>query len=323
MEKRTLEQAFNAVFHNKGSFSDFLALDVSKQIEEKSYKGRAVYKPRKEFRNFLRFIDKTLLRFLDKNEQVVHSYVKGKSTLTAVQAHAGSRYFFLTDITEFFSNIKKDDVKRVLTRDKNLIPISDFDSHIDTIASMTTWNDSLPVGFPTSPQLSNGFLLEFDNALFKLCCERNLIYTRYSDDIIVSSRSIEPLKDLKEKIQVILHNNTSDNLYLNSDKTRITHTGNKVKILGLVITPDGRVTIDSKYKNTLESLLYFYINDSDRYADLLCKTFDSEIEKAEHSLFGLLHYVKSTDPSYLDKLQRKYGLYVLRLLMEDRWSDDR
>ena len=103
---------------------------------------------------------------------------------------------------------------------------------------------------------------------------------------------------LREKIQAMLHQNASTALFLNLDKTKITHTGNKVKILGLVITPDGRVTIDSKYKKLLESLLYFYTNDQKRYEDLLNRTFGG----SEHSLFGMLHYVRSTDPLYLGNL---------------------
>lgn len=319
MGDRTLEQAFNAVFHNKENFTDFCSLDLSEHIDEFLYKERKVYRTSKKLKNYLRFIDKVVLRYLDKNTDVVHSYIKEKSVLTAIKNHASNRAFFLTDIKSFFSNINEEDVTRVLIRDKHLIPISDFDAYIPDIAKMMTWDGSIPVGFPTSPKLSNGFLFEFDNALHKFCRSRVLTYTRYSDDIIISGKDKEPLFELRGFVQDMLHQYASKKLILNADKTRITHIGNKVKILGLVITQDGRVTVDSKYKKTIESLLHFYITDRVRYDDFLNKTFEGK----EHSFFGLLHYVKATDPAYLDKLQRKYGILVLRTLMEDRWRDNR
>lgn len=319
MGDRTLEQAFNAVFHKKESFTDFCSIDLSEHVDDFLYKERKVYRTSKKLKNYLRFIDKVVLRHLAKNTNVVHSYIKEKSVLTAVKNHASNSAFFLTDIKSFFSNISEEDVKRVLIRDKNLIPISNFDAYIADIAKTMTWGGSIPVGFPTSPKLSNGFLYEFDNALHNVCKSRSLTYTRYSDDIIISGTDKDLLFDLRDIVQDILHQHASKKLFLNAEKTRITHIGNKVKILGLVITQDGRVTVDSKYKRTLESLLHFYITDRIQYDDFLNKKFKGK----EHSLFGLLHYINATDPAYLAKLQRKYGVLALRTLMEDRWRDNR
>ncbi|WP_369158197.1 reverse transcriptase domain-containing protein [Candidatus Thiodiazotropha sp. LNASS1] len=317
MGNRTLEQSFIAVFHNRESFDDFCSFDPKENVEEFLYKDRKVYRTSKKYKSYLRFLDKVILRHVARNADVVHSYIKGKSTLTAVGAHAGSSAFFLTDIKSFFPNITERDVTRVLTRDKAQIPIADFESYISYCSRIMTWDDSIPVGFPTSPQLSNGFLYEFDNALHDFCEKHGLIYTRYSDDIIISGDNKEKLLSLRDSVQELLHIYASDKLFINTEKTRITHIGNKVKILGLIITQEGNVTIDSKYKRTLETLLHFYTTDKARYNDFLEKKFDEK----EHSLFGLLHYVKATDPTYLEKLQRKYGLLSLRILMEDKWSD--
>lgn len=319
MSNRTLEQAFIAVFHNKERFADFLSFIPGENIEEFLYKERKVYRVSNKYKSYLRFLDKVVLRHLANNPDVVHSYTKGKSVLTAVTAHAKSKAFFLADIKSFFSNVTKQDVTRILTRDNAQIPISDFESHAPYCASIMTWDNAIPVGFPTSPALSNGFLYEFDNALHDFCTRNELIYTRYSDDIIISGDKKNELMKLQDTVQELLHNYASERLFVNAEKTRITHIGNKVKILGLIVTKEGNITIDSKYKRTLESLLHFYTTDKERYIDLLNK----RLEGKEHSLFGLLHYVKAMDPTYLEKLQRKYGLLALRKLMEDKWSEKR
>ena len=314
MSKRTFKQAFNAVFHSNETFEDFCSLDINSEIEEFSIRSRTVYKTSSKLKKYLRFIDKVLLSHLQNNERVVHSYIKDRSPLTAIQEHAKNKYFFITDIKEFFSNITTDNVNKILARDQGLMPISDFESFIPIIVKFTTFGGSIPVGFVTSPKISNSFLLEFDSELEQFCLKNDFTYTRYSDDIIISSGSPDTFDGLTEEIQGLLQKHASETLTLNKKKTRKTHIGNKIKILGLVITLDGGITIDKKYKKILESLLHFYINDKSKYQDILNK----ELNGKERSLFGLLQYAKSVDPKYLDKLQRKYGVYALSALMEDR-----
>jgi RNA-directed DNA polymerase len=319
MTKRTFEQAFNVIFHDKIAFEDFCSLDIEKAVTTFEYDGRQIIKPSDKFKKYLRFIDRVILRYLDKDEEVVHSFIKGKNTLSTVKAHTGNKYFFLTDIRSFYSNIKPDDIRKALERDKGLIPISDIENYIDLILKMTTYGGSIPVGFPTSPQLSNAFLFEFDKAVKSFCTDYSLIYTRYADDIIISGNSFDELSELRDKIQTFLNDFASPNLLLKKSKTHITHLGNKVKILGLSILPDGKITIDAKYKKKIELLLHFYTNNKDKYNNFL----EEEFRGDEKSIFGLLHYAKSVDPAYLEKLQRKYGVYALRTLMEEKRDDQR
>ena len=319
MSKRTLEQAFNAVFHDKAAFVDFCAIDVSKEVETFSVSDRTVYKTSDKFKKYLRFVDRVILRFLAKDEDVVHSFTKGKNTLTTVQAHSGNNYFFLTDIKNFYPNIKADDVLRLMKRDSHLVPILDIEAYIDRLTSMMTFGGSIPIGFPTSPQLSNAFLFEFDCAVKSHCKDNGLIYTRYADDIVISGKSFDELAELKTNVQILLEKYASPNLLLKEEKTHITHLGNKVKILGLLVLPNGQITLDAKYKKKLELLLHFYTTDEDKYKSFL----EEEFKGSEKSLFGLLHYAKTVDPSYLEKLQRKYGVYALRTFMEEKWNDQR
>ncbi|PCJ98666.1 MAG: reverse transcriptase [Alteromonadaceae bacterium] len=318
---RSLEQAFNAVFHDRESFNDFCTLPLAPEVSEIPLHLRKVYRPSDKLKTYLRFIDKVVLRHLKYNASVVHSYIKGSSALTAVQAHAKNQAFFLSDIKSFFPNIGDQDVRKVLMRDSHRIPILDFDQHIERVTKLMTLDGVLPVGFPTSPKLSNGFLHEFDNALAAYCDSTGLTYTRYSDDIIISGMDRAKLTVLREKVQMMLEEHASKSLRLNDEKTRVTHRGNKVKILGLVITPDGQVTIDVSRKHALEGLLHFYATDTEKYKNLLEKTFKGEDK--ERSLFGMLHYANSCDSEYLVKLQKKYGVLILRTLMEDRWSGNR
>jgi RNA-directed DNA polymerase len=316
--KRTFKQAFNAVFHDELAYEDFCNLDMEREIQSFAIANRTVFKMSDKFKQYLRFIDRVIFRSLAKDEDVAHSFIKGKSTLTAVKRHVLNKFFFLTDVEDFYSNITAVDVRRILNRDADLVPISDFKDFVDLIVEMTTVGGSIPVGFSTSPQLSNSFLFEFDGELNKFCQDNGLVYTRYVDDIIISGPSIEDVLTLRDKVPCFLNKYASSNLRLNSRKTRITHTGNKVKILGLVILPNGKITFDYKYKKNIESLVHFYVTDRKKYESFL----EDAVKGGERSLFGMLHYARSIDPEYINKLQRKYGVYALRSLMEDKWSDN-
>ena len=194
--------------------------------------------------------------------------------------------------------------------------MSDIAYHIEFLAAITTHNGCVPVGFPTSPRISNAFLFNFDQELKIFCVENQLVYTRYADDIIISSASFDIITNLKDKVQELLQSHASANLKLNQGKTKITHIGNKVKLLGLVVLPNGQITIDAKHKKNIEVTLHFFANDKNRYLDLL----DAHFKGDEHSLFGLLHYANSVDPAYIEKLQRKYGAFTLRNFMENKWD---
>lgn len=317
MNHRTLEQAFNAVFHDETLFNHFCSLNTEQEITSFEIGNRTVFKASEKLKSYLKFIDKVILRNLAHENGVVHSFIKGKSTLTAVKSHASSKYFFLTDIRNFYENIKTDDVYKILQRDRELLPITDIESYIPHLSKVMTLQDSVPVGFPTSPQLSNAFLYEFDKALNSFCIEKSLTYTRYADDIIISGNNFNETKLLLPRVQELLSNHASPKMILKESKTLLTKKGNKVKILGLIITPDGYVTIDSKYKKDIETLLYFFGTNKEKYFDHLNKKFKGD----ERSIFGLLHYANSVDPHYIEKLQKKYGAYTLRSLMEEKSND--
>ena len=201
MSERTFEEAFNAVFHDKKAFIDFCSIDIKNEVKTFHASNKFIFKTSDKLKKYLRFIDRVILSYLAKNETVVHSFTKGKSTLTAVQPHRGNSYFFLTDVESFYPNIKSSDVLRLLERDKNLIPILDIENYIDRLVAMMTIGGSIPIGFSTSPQLSNAFLFEFDCAVKSFCIDSRLIYTRYADDIIISGNSFDELSGLRNNIQ--------------------------------------------------------------------------------------------------------------------------
>jgi RNA-directed DNA polymerase len=190
-------------------------------------------------------------------------------------------------------------------------PISDLSEHIDHILDLLTINGTLPIGYSTSPILSNACLHEFDNRLASVSQERQWIYTRYADDIIISADNLQSIQDAQEVVENCLAEKLGDNFALNLKKSKLTRIGRKVKLLGLVILPNGAVTIDRDVRNRIETLLYFYIRDRSRLVRIFEEEKREGMEEGLQRLSGLVSYAYAADPIYLEKLRAKFGTTVI------------
>ena len=82
------------------------------------------------------------------------------------------------------------------------------------LSKILTLNGSLPQGAPTSPIISNAFLIEFDEVMQCLCEEKRLVYSRYADDITVSGNDY---KDIAETIVFAEKQLNKKNFFLNKN----------------------------------------------------------------------------------------------------------
>ncbi|MBE0439953.1 MAG: RNA-directed DNA polymerase [Gammaproteobacteria bacterium] len=301
-----LQDVFTSTFHQKLDFNDFLNLDVKSEYEPLKNTQKLILKPSPKLKKYLRFLNSFIFEYAKINTNVVFSYRKDNSAYTAVRKHANSKYFFQTDLSSFFYSITAEDVKNVLENYMGNSPINDLREYQEIIINMVTVDGVLPVGFSTSPKISNSCLYEFDNELEQYCLDDGIIYTRYSDDIILSSKDND-LKTVEKVISGMLNKFFGARFQLNPNKTKHTHTGKKIKLLGMVILPSGKVSVDIKLKKQIEILFYFYINDKTKFTDYLVNKYQGDLGK----ISGQLNYINTIDKSYLNKLRKKYGNFIV------------
>ncbi|MDP2179445.1 reverse transcriptase domain-containing protein [Methylicorpusculum sp.] len=302
-----LQEAFDSTFHHKLNFNDFLTLDIQKECKSFHINQKLIFNPSVTLKKYLRFLNNFVFDYAKINTEVVHSYRKGKNAYTAVEKHATSKYFFQTDINNFFNSIAIQDIEAVFDNNLVDIPILDIEQYRNNVLNLVTVDGVLPVGFSTSPSISNTCLYAFDNALECYCQSNDIVYTRYSDDIILSSKIKEALNDAKEIISEQLNVFHNGRIQLNPHKTKHTHKGKKIKLLGMVILPTGKVSVDMKVKKQLEILLHFYINDKDKFSDYLKNHYHGDLS----TISGQLNYINSIDNNYLNKLRKKYGNFII------------
>lgn len=311
MSSLDFESAFEAMYHGKHDFEDFKSGEILSKYRALVFKKRKVYEAGADLKVYHKFLSLFVFQWLEFNERCVYSYRKGMNVVDAVKKHANSKHFFQTDLNDFFGSIQGDLVKLCIRGSLDRIPISDVSSYIDRVVDLVTVENKLPIGFSTSPLISNACLLPFDNALEAYCNHSGLVYTRYSDDVIISGGDSK-LYGIEKVVEYTLAQCYGGDFTINSAKTKFSSAGNKVKILGMMILPNGTITIDTKLKSDIEVMLHFFIKDKQRFMDKV----DAEgTAAALAKVSGYLNYINTTDAAYLNKLRKKYGASVVDMFI--------
>jgi len=303
----SLKTAFDSSHLKNLHFEDLLQIDVANEYKSFQIKNKITLKPSDKLKKILQFLNTFIFNYSLINTNVVHSYRKGKNPFTAVQKHANSKYFFQTDIQKFFYSITAKDVENVINKNLGNAPISDINTYKSQLLNFAMADrQTLPVGFPTSPSISNSCLYDFDNDLEAYCLKHKIIYTRYSDDVILSSKSTN-LTNIESIISNKLKHFYDGRFKLNPNKTKHTNKGRKIKLLGIVILPSGKVSVDIKVKKQLEILLHFYINDKEKFSDYLINKYKGSLL----TISGQINHINTIDKSYINKLRKKYGNFII------------
>jgi RNA-directed DNA polymerase len=313
LQKSTLKQIFTSTFHNRYNLDEFLNINVSKNIKKIEFDGISFFKTKPELKDYQIFLNHTLISYMKVNENVVFSYRKGTSVYEALFPHRNNRYFLKTDIKSFFGSIDKSLVEQCLLSNINEYPISkdEIETYSKQLLNLITYENKLPVGFTTSSKLSNAVLYEFDNKLEEYCIHNDISYTRYSDDLIFSTNSIDVLDNVINKVESLFNKYYNHLFSLNNKKTKFYKAWERIKILGLVITPNGNITIDKKYKKDVEVIFHYYLTDRVKFNSFFHSRFDSKMSK----ISGLLNHINGVDKNYILKLRKRYGNYIVDIFL--------
>ena len=175
-------------------------------------------------------------------------YVKGRSIYDNAQAHMYNDYFIMLDIKDFFYNICHKQLSSKLFYEINITQANQISQKEcnDIVSACSVSKRGIPLGFITSPLLSNVYLKEFDGIFYgklKQMALSNVIYTRYADDLTISFKTDCTVK-LPDTEWLIV--STADSilkrygLHLNGHKTRSynLYVSNHVRITGINVIKD-------------------------------------------------------------------------------------
>ena len=281
------------------------------KIPKKDGTYRVVYQPSKKLKIIQYWLDNNIYKSLKVHESAT-AYQKDKSIKFNAIRHQEGRYFLKLDFKDFFPSIKFSDFAPYV-QSWNSATSSPFDENelLETIRySCFYLGDTLPIGYPTSPIISNIVMYEFDYKIISLLSDKEKygesVYTRYADDITFSTDLKGACKRIKTLVSKELKSMNSPSLKLNPSKTRfVSSPGGSAFITGLRVCYDGHITIHRKYKDKIRLLISLYEKGS---------LSQEEVS----SLKGHLSYIRHVDSPFYTKLQKKHFNSLSNVLSENK-----
>lgn len=242
----------------------------------------------------------------------VTAYRKGLSYFDFLEPHKNNYHFLRLDIVSFFYSITSSMVAEVLDvyiEDKYILDEETWEEQklIDSILNLVTYKipdgsknkkfvgkTILPIGFITSPVISNIVFRSLDILIQKICISKNIVYTRYADDMLFSSKKDSDFvhnKSFQKEIAIILK---SKGFKINNRKTiKTNHTislnGYTIQSDIKTLSYDGEELLDyrqglpeirlSNKKTLVIKKMLYLINKKEKFETILRKIFHFNIKK--------------------------------------------
>lgn len=184
----------------------------------------------------------------------VHGYTEGRSVITNAKRHIKKRYIINIDIENFFDSITTERVTGLFSK----VLAIDY-ATANMIARLCTVLGTLPQGAPTSPIISNMIFLKADIALMGLAKINNLCYTRYSDDITISSAYKFYGKDVYDSSMSCLSTNMvnifrANGFTINSKKTKLLSRNVRQTVTGIIVNK--KLNLRNSYFKLLRAVFF-------------------------------------------------------------------
>ena len=233
-------------------------------IPRRNGRERRIDAPVRTLKYIQRLIHESLTRVYGPHP-AAHGFLSNRSIVTNAQNHLARRYVLNIDLADFFPSITQ---QRIFGR-LVAAPYS-FDSKVaNLIASLSTNVYSrLPQGSPSSPVIANIVAAELDAEIAKLCGPLGCWYTRYADDITISTSRAKLSPEIAryptasgtgqviigDKLANIIERN---GFRLNDRKSRLQSYWTRQMCTGLVVNGD-YVSLPRSYIRRLRSLIHHW-----------------------------------------------------------------
>jgi hypothetical protein len=287
---------------NKNQDELYEVFDVYKK-RGNTTKARTVYSPEEILKLIQKDLDK-LIKLQFTPDPISHGFEPGRSTVTAAKAilnteKIGDKMATNIDVAGAFPAIDGKAIRRLLNHKWRSIQFGKLNQWQVCIISrtLTTSNDKLAMGAPSSPTVFNWRLTSLDKQLRLAGKKRDWTFIRYADDISVIHRHGQK----REVVEFLIMMLKGLDLTIARDKIK-SFRGTFKKVLGLNVE-HGEIRIPRKTRNTRRILAYklknlynlpVENNYSEEDCKIIIKTLPFELQYTkdtlESQLTGYLAY---------------------------------
>lgn len=252
-----------AVLHTKYFYRKF-------DIKKKTGGKREIKEPLPSLKEIQLWILQNILYEIPVS-RYAKAYIKKRNILDNVKFHVGKEKVLNLDVRNFFPSIKRVSIEKIFAD-------AGYSSNLSNLFSkLCCLDDFLPQGSPTSPYLSNIYMIPVDNALAEYCKTKQIRYTRYADDMTFSGEFDENrLIEFATKVLAELK------LKLNEGKSSVMKQNVRQIVTGVIVNE--KIQVPKSVRNNIRLEMYYLKKKG----------------LAEH-----LKFTKNNKSNYIDHLEGK------------------
>ncbi|EST13712.1 retron St85 family RNA-directed DNA polymerase [Sporolactobacillus laevolacticus] len=250
-------------------------------INKKNGKKREISSPQRPLKLLQKWILEEILLNIKVSAESQAFIRKKNGILENALLHKDNLFLLQMDIENFFPSI---DDKRIFYFFRQ-IGYNSFVS--DILKNVCTFKGKLPQGGVCSPYLSNLICYSLDRRIAGLCARRDIIYSRYADDLSFSCDNKDNLRKIRPLVELIL---SKEGFKVNKSKTRFSFSHKT--ITGLNIAKDNNnmnvVKVPRKLKRKVRSIIHY--------------SFVSGDFSNQNVVLGYIAFIYSIEPEYISKI---------------------
>lgn len=246
-----------------------------------------------------------------------YGFVPNRSYLDFLTPHVKNYYFLRLDVKKFFYSIDISLIKKLVqslfSQDKEGKKHSPYDVVMEAITHKTSSDfpiaeirnrQVLPIGYPSSPVISNILFRPIDILIQKYCEGKKITYTRYADDMLFSGNTKRILhgENFETEISILL---ATIGLKINNKKTIACE--NTISLNGYVIQ-NIKPTVNEFLSQYYETSIG-HIHISNKKTQLICKVIHSLRKKESPENIMATHFGKTYN-KHKFKYTKDYSFYI-------------
>jgi RNA-directed DNA polymerase len=244
-----------------------------------------------------------ILNIVYKPRPSVHGFVKDRNVVSNAKSHIGKENVLNLDLKDFFPSINFGRVRGLFMGK----PYSLTNEVATVLGQICCYENELPQGAPTSPIISNMICAKLDSEIQRLAKKFRCNYSRYADDITLSTTQREFPQAIGEvfyldnkpriKIGVSLETLISDNGFeINQKKVRIQSQRIRQEVTGLLVNK--KPNLQRKKIRNIRAILHAWERYGETATQLIFNTLyrkqkrTGKVPNFRYVLRGRINYLK-------------------------------
>lgn len=263
-------------------------------VKKRNGKQREINEPLPSLKEIQYWILENILYNIDVS-RFAKAYIPGKTLVENLKFHKNQPLVLCVDVENFFASIKESKVVEIFLTMGYSVRVA------NTLAKLCCLKGEIPQGAPTSPQLSNIFMVGFDKIISSYCVKKNIRYTRYADDLTFSGdfNTNEILALLKSELDEL-------DLVFNEEKTKLMTKSMRQVVTGVVVNK--KIQVPKEKRREIRRNIYYIRKFG--LANHLMKIDCKKSNYLKH-LLGQVNYVLFINPQDKEALSQKEFLLGL------------